>query len=182
LCGPCFHLLSTACLYSGKLDEAEAAIRRYQLIAKGGYPSLGKILLLKGEAETALAAFDEQREPKSNWLSGRALALHDLGRQEEFESVVAELEENWGDQIPADLASIHSWVGDADTAFYWLDKAFGDDIDMFFYYMWNPEYSILHDDPRWLELRERAGLSADRLEALEFEIPESLKSKAQAET
>ena len=37
--------------------------------------------------------------------------------------------------------------------------------------VWDPFLTNLRDDPRWMELRERAGLGAERLAAIRLEGP-----------
>ena len=126
--------------------------------------------LLRGDAAAALAIFE--REEMNDYMrsAARAIALHDLGRQAEFEEALANQIENWGEEEPIEVARVYGWVGDGDGAFEWLDKAYGPDAKGFFREIFQPYWTKLHDDPRWLALREKAGLSAERLDAIEFDV------------
>ena len=137
-----------------------------------------------GEKEAALAEFDalEENIPQPAILHGRALALHGLGRLDEFESVFTELREQYGAPSGkpylnnlAMIAQVYAWIGDRDAAFEWLDRAMAVDgwgpMDLHLH----PLYASLHDDARWLPLLARTGRSPEELARIRFDIPESLK-------
>ncbi len=97
------------------------------------------------------------------------MALHDLGRQSEYEEAFAELRERWGERWPIEVAHVYAWVGDADEVFAWLEKELqvngglgGVMVDNFF--------TDLHDDQRWLPLLKKAAVSTDQLDAIKFEV------------
>ena len=79
-----------------------------------------------------------------------------------------ELRKRWGERWPVEVAHVYAWTGDADEVFTWLEKEYeanglgGVMVDNFF--------TNLHDDPRWLPLLEKAGVSASQLEAIEFNV------------
>jgi len=173
-CRLCLHNLAGAQYLAGHLDAAAASIRRYQITGGGGWHTHGSILLLMGDAEAALEAFDQQKLPEFHWLSHRALALQTLGRRQDYESTLRQLTENWGAEFPWDVARVHAWAGNADAAFDWLHRRPDlDDLTFrveFGRFVWDPFFKQLHHDARWLELRARAGLSPERLATIEFNV------------
>jgi TolB-like protein len=170
LCNYCAHQLVPIYIEAGLLEKAEAALKTYMMSGTGGGFSAGMIALLRGEAGAALDAFENGAVNKHERNVGRAMALHDLGRLQEYEAVLAEQIENWGDRQPLTVAQIYSWAGENDSAFEWLDRAFGSDTSYFYKTMFSPFWRNIHDDPRWTELRERAGVSSQRMAAINFEV------------
>lgn len=175
LCHTCYRTLARALMAAGRYDEAEAIIRRVIALGHGGWILLGIVELQKGRPEEALAAFDEHPpEDAANRLASRAWALHDLGREEESQAVLAELVTNWGDEFPVSIAEVYAWTDDRDSAFQWLDKASADEIDLygrFYLQAWsNPVYRNLHGDLRWAAFMARVGLDAETLSQVEFEV------------
>ncbi len=170
MCARCLYRLAYAYLYAGELDAAETRIRRYTRIAEGGWITLGDILLLKGEPEAALAAYDRQKPPDGHaayWLAGRAMAFHELGRRSDFEETMVRLIEQWGEREPRAAARAYAWAGEADKAFEWLGRGIENYFDVL---VGNPFFREVQDDPRWIRLLKRAGLDPDRRANLEFGI------------
>lgn len=77
-------------------------------------------------------------------------------------------------------AEAYAWIGDRESAFEWLEKAYAWDerygMNGYWFHriMFLPIWRNLHDDARWNELRERMDMSAARLDALDFSTPEWL--------
>ena len=165
--------LATAYLWAGRLDEA---IESYRAVTKlvPGYIStqfgIGTALLVKGDPEGALAAYTLELGDEEYRVKGTALALHDLGRMAEFDSTFAELRERWGDRWPSEVAHVYAWIGDADAAFEWLEKAVLQNEDGLNTQFLRTFYAPLYDDPRWQAFRERTGTSEEQLAAIEFEV------------
>ncbi len=169
--------LSRTYMDMGWLDEAETVRRRYMtLTSAGGRYHLVVLKLLKGDPEAALKETDSKGINEWNRAVARAMALHDLGRQAEFGDMIASLTTEWGDEHPYAVAEMYAWIGDNDSAFDWLDEAYrsdnryGRDGYWFAHNIFNPLYRNLHGDPRWDAMRERVGMSAERLAAIEFEV------------
>lgn len=168
---PVGHLnLSGYYLLAGRLDEAITSSRIANSLSPGiggAHYRLGEALLRKHEPEAALAVF--QQEEDDEWrVKGMALALHDLERLTEYEEAFSELRQRWGERWPVEVAHVYAWIGDTDEVFFWLEKELkanglgGVMVDNFF--------TNLHDDPRWLPLLEKAGVSANKLDAIEFNV------------
>jgi len=154
--------------YAGRLDEGLASARTGLRLSPGRLASnyfIGNVLLLKGQYEEALAESDEEYRVK-----GTALALWELGRQEEFEAAFADLRERWGEQWPSEVAHVYAWIGDADAAFEWLDKAVAQNEDGLLTQFNRHWYDPVHDDPRWAAFLEETGTSPEQLAAIEFEV------------
>lgn len=168
---PVGHLnLSGYYLLAGRLDEAITSSRIANSLSPGiggAHYRLGEALLRKHEPEAALAVF--QQEEDDEWrVKGMTLALHDLERLTEYEEAFSELRQRWGERWPVEVAHVYAWIGDTDEVFFWLEKELkanglgGVMVDNFF--------TNLHDDPRWLPLLEKAGVSANKLDAIEFNV------------
>ena len=170
LCVSCLYVLYRNLARAGRLDDAEVALHRFRTMSDGGAHSLGMLELQKGNAAAALAIFENEEQNDYVRSAARAMALYDLGRLDEYEAALADQIENWGEEDPVEVARVYGWVGDSDAAFEWLAKAFGPNADQFFREIFQPYWTKLHDDPRWLALREKTGFSAERLEAIEFDI------------
>ena len=168
---PVNHLnLSGYYILAERLDEAIASSRIANSLSPGiggARYRLGEALLRKGEPGAALTAFEQEEDDE--WrVKGTTLALHDLERFTEHEVAFAELRKHWGDRWPIEVAHVYGWLGDADEVFSWLEKEYetnglgGVMVDNFF--------TNFHDDPRWLPLLEKAGVSANQLKAIEFNV------------
>lgn len=96
------------------------------------------------------------------------LALHDLGRQEEFEATIALLQESSAD--PDVIAAIYAWAGNADATFELLDKLleqFGCAPQVIFY---DPLFQKVFDDPRWHQFQLKNGYAPEQLAAIPFDV------------
>jgi len=168
---PVNHLnLSGYYILAERLDEAIASSRIANSLSPGiggAQYRLGEALLRKDEPGAALTTFEQEEDDE--WrVKGTALALYDLERFAEHEVAFAELRKHWGGRWPIEVAHVYAWVGNADEVFSWLEKEYetnglgGVMVDNFF--------TNFHDDPRWLPLLEKAGVSANQLKAIEFDV------------
>ncbi|MEO0972612.1 MAG: hypothetical protein AAFX85_05910 [Pseudomonadota bacterium] len=98
-------------------------------------------------------------------VKGQALALHALGRKADYEAKMVELIERWGDEWPSEVAQVYAYIGDADAAFAWLDKAIAQrEVGLNEQFL-NPLHASLHDDPRWGDFQD--GRAPRRLSAMQ---------------
>ena len=88
-----------------------------------------------------------------------------------LKEALEELKTNWGEQWPSEVAHVYAWVGDADAAFEWLDRAVAQNEDGLTQQFPQPFFIPIHDDPRWQTFREQTGTSAAQLSAIEFKVP-----------
>jgi tetratricopeptide (TPR) repeat protein len=169
-CARCYYTLSQAYRDVGRFDEAEARAGIARTLGMRLDYSIAKTQLMSGQAEEALAAFEQMDNPGHQILSAMAMALHSLGRQDDFETVFAKLRERWGKEQPSFVAFVYAWTGDADAAFDWLDKGIEKDtFDVIRGYT-SPFLRNLHSDPRWQDVLERIGMSPEQLAAIEFNL------------
>ncbi len=161
-------------LWAGRLDDAIASLRTALSLSPafiGAHYNIGTALLLKGDPEAALLAFQKEEGDEEYLIKGTALAFHALGRQAEYEGALEVLKTNWGEQWPSEVAHVYAWVGDADAAFEWLDRAVAQNEDGLTQQFPQPFFIPIHDDPRWQTFREQTGTSAAQLSAIEFKVP-----------
>ncbi len=173
LCYQCLYLLSRAHMYAGNLIAAENARERWMAISsRGGGYHLGLMKLLQGDAVGALAVYQPHTDLAQS-AAGRAMAHHDLGDTEKAEAALAELLSAQTRQKTL-IAETYAWMGQKDAAFESLRSLVEQDVAQVRFSLFIPVFRNLHDDPRWDELRESIGMSAERLDAIEFnpDLPE----------
>jgi TolB-like protein/Flp pilus assembly protein TadD len=167
-CGTCASNLAYAYMSAGRFRDAAALVEdmfQWRAPAPGSYRELGRAWLFAGDAAKALAAFDKESLEDSR-ETGQIMALHDLGRMDEFEHRFTAMRKSA--ESDGNVALIYAWIGDSDNAFEWLDKALEKDApgildDNILY------YSKIMSDPRWRELRKRYGYIDVPVESIEFD-------------
>ena len=175
LCYQCLYQLSRAHLYAGDYEQALATRERFMAIGSGGNYHYGLILLLQGQAQRALEHYNSiSSEGHPQMIAGRAMALFSTGKHADAEAELQELINMapfWGMHL---IAEVYAWMGRLDEAFEWLNRSREENPDQSRQDLFVPTYRSLYDDPRWDEWRESIGLSAERLDAIEFDpvLPE----------
>ena len=136
-----------------KFDERADNARTYR----------ARAYLHSGRGELALAEFMQMREreartPGSFGDVGQALAL--LGRPDEARAELARLMQLAKSRyVPAlDIATVHASLGDRDSAFQWLERAFAERSTNIAFLDYDPSFDALRDDARFAPLVERIGL------------------------
>ena len=167
------HLhLGTYYRADGRLDDAidsyKNAINLNPDIYEGNY-HLGVSYLLLGKPQQALDSFNRSVDPEYR-QKGRALAFYALGRGQEFEDQFAELQQQFGEQWPSEIAHVYAWTGEHDLAFQWLDKAVEMDEGGISNSRRIAFLRPLHDDPRWQIFLEKVGVSDAQIAEIEFEF------------
>jgi adenylate cyclase len=121
-----FSTLSSYHLYMGRLPEAEAAARKALDLNPTGWEYhalLGTVMLARGNSTQALAEF--RREPDESTRRKRvALAYHALGRKEEADAALTEVERKDAATGAYGIAEIYAYRGELNQAFGWLDRAY----------------------------------------------------------
>jgi adenylate cyclase len=169
LCVTCAFNLMRSNYAARRTDEALEWHRVFrEMGGSGGYMTLGKIHLLRGEPELALQAYEKEEDTFLK-ATGEVMALHDLGREQEVRALLADLESEVERQDVVWLAEAAAWIGDVDGAFKWLEHHYeADNYRYFFFHVYDPIFEKLHDDPRWLALRRKVNMSEQQLAAIEF--------------
>ena len=168
---PCRYQLYILYREAGRLDEAEAAVRALRVLAPDWNVefSQAKTLLFKGEPQAALDLIAEQ-EGNPRVLAIRAMALHDLSRQAEFDAVFAELREQGAKDHPDEIARVHAWTGEADAAFEWLEKSTPPNKTRRHALSARTEFRQTAHRSALARLLERLGLAPEQLAAIKFKI------------
>ena len=168
LCYMCLYQLSVSQMFARKYDDALQTRQRFIRLGTGGQYYLGRLMLFRDDPAAALLIFEGEGLNETKRRSGRAMALHDLGRTSESDAVMAGMVEDGDDPLGA--AEAYAWRGDNDLAFENLDRAY--DVRPFSVQrlVFAPIFQKLHDDPRWTEFREKIGMSEERLAAIEFNV------------
>jgi adenylate cyclase len=187
LCRLCLHNLGMAYLVAGRYAEAEQRFEGFVLWEIGGWLSMGQVRLLRGDPVGALEAFERQRMPEvsadtgiqaarahGESLARRAIALHALGRMDDFRVSLATLESRYGVQAPDFVAEVHAWTGDLETASAWLERTLDAPprppaVITPFNYL-SPFLQPVLALPRWQELLGEYGLADYQLAQIDFEF------------
>ena len=178
-CYQCIRVYSQVLLFAGDYKRAITERERYQALASGGYSDLSMMLILGGRSEEVADLWvSDDRDSDQKWMS-LAMAAHAGGDSSAAQRYLGMLEEQFASTGNEDtqysLANVHAWLGNRDRAFELLmpiarDRGF----DILRHRLFDPVWRDLRVDPRWQELREKLGMSAERLDAIEFDpwLPE----------
>lgn len=155
--------------------ETMEATLAWQSPSGGFYWSLGVHWLVAGDAQKALDAF-EKETINGNRELGTIMALHDLGRIEEFNERLARFQDE-SDGGSESIARIYAWIGDNDKAFEWLDRMVEEDARLV-RLIDTDLYDKIKSDPRWKQLRSAHGFNDDAREVIDFHysLPEGAGS------
>ncbi|MGD9898967.1 MAG: hypothetical protein AB7T22_07555, partial [Calditrichaceae bacterium] len=89
----------------------------------GVYPYLTLIHLAKNNPASALAEIRKESDPA--WrLFGLALTYHDMGQRELAMTELKTAIRDYQDDFAYQIAEIYAYMGIADKAFEWLERAF----------------------------------------------------------
>jgi TolB-like protein len=148
-----YALLSLVQHGRGRLEEAEAAIRRTLEISPThslGRFWLGNVLLTRTQPDAALAEMLKVKD-EAYRLSGSAMAFFALGRKGDSDAALAQMVKSHADSDPFHIALVYAFRGESDEAFKWLDRAFaqkgrGNNLA---YIKTYPAFGKLEGDPRY---------------------------------
>ena len=160
-CRLCVQNLLYLARRSGRYQEALDLLEQYETWLSRSPAvnwNLGMLSLDIGDPGRALEFFEQIPTDDTgfdgNRESGILMALHDLGRTDEFNrrfEAYRQDQREW----PESIARVYGWIGDADRAFEYFDRAIeihgdealnGLEIDYF---------ASLRQDPRYVVLRKR---------------------------
>lgn len=143
----------------GSLAEAETMLRLI-LAANPSFSAahyeLGRVLLARGNVAAAITEFESESNPV--WrINGLPLGYHAAGRTAEAKAALEDLLRH-SDGGEFQVAEAYAFLGDADRAFAWLDRAVKSDPGI----IWlrgDPLCVSLTHDPRYAALFKRIKLS-----------------------
>ena len=144
----------------GQLDPAQAAIERSLEIAPRQNYSPGHMAfidLLRHRPADALPVL-EQCTSDIFRLQGRALALHELGREAEAQQELKQLIDQFGQGGAFQVAEIYAWFGDRDRAFDWLERAYQQRDAGLHALKFDVLLRNLHGDPRFTAFLKKMNL------------------------
>ncbi len=150
--GYCITLLSL-----GRYAEAEVACRRAIELNPGyemGYWRLAMLRYLQGHPEDAPSLVAPIKD-ESMRLTTLALVFPALGRRDEADRTLADLEQNHGARWAFQIAEIRAQRGEVDAAFEWLDRAAREKDQGMTQLRNSPLLRPLHSDARWQPLLVR---------------------------
>ena len=146
---------------NGELPAAAKALARALEIDPDNRLALRHLAvmrLLDGKPGEALLA--AQRNPEPLWRTmGAALAYRDLGRDGDSRAALDELIRTQGHGAAFQIAEVHAWRGETDSAMAWLERAFEHrDSGLALEVKGDPLLRGLRSDPRYAALLSRMNL------------------------
>jgi len=163
--------LGFAYMVFGRYADAIAAFRKSLELEPDAvftHEHLGEALLFSGDLDAALA--EMQREPHDTMRRlGLAFVYAALGRREEAQRLLEEVGREHPD-FASPVAAGYARLGKADEAFAWLDRALQERDGGVLELRVGPLFQPLREDPRYVPLLRRIGLSDEQVAALHFDI------------
>jgi len=142
--------------YDASIEESRKALALDADFIRA-YNYLGLNYLKKNMPQEAIQALEEANRLSNSapvTRSQLAGAYAVAGRIDETHKILAELLKPgaYPYVAPADIAGVYVWLGDADRAMDWLQKAFEERSFSMVYLKVHPGYDGLRQDPRFIEL------------------------------
>jgi tetratricopeptide (TPR) repeat protein len=157
---------------AGRFDAAIASFHTALSLApgRGGtHAELGNALLLKGDAQGALAEIEQ--ETIQVWkMIGQPMAYHALGRKADSDAALAALIAKYGKDAPYNIASVYAFRSEADKTFDWLDKAVEYRDPVIAEAVTENLFDKIHADPRWLPFLRKVGKAPEQLAKIDFKV------------
>lgn len=171
--------LGDALIETGRFEEAIDAIDKAIVLSPENVAfRWNRIRLLYFHArdyETALElceSLDDAPELVTRRLLCRAFVYPRLGREEEGEAALTELEAMIAEDSAVPIAAYYAWHEQPDDAVEWLEKAYQIDGKAAISSVWRDViWDPIRDDPSLEALLKRAGVSREQIAAIEFEVP-----------
>ena len=161
------YVLGTAYLYRGQFDKAIEWLRKATEIDPSspiGHSALAHAHAASGQRERAIEESDIalalSRRSTVVLLRSRANLHAILGETGEARGILEEVEKKWKPDGASSLwiASVHASLGEKDTAFEWLEKAFQEHVATLVLLKVPSYFGSLHGDPRFDDLVKRIGI------------------------
>jgi TolB-like protein/cytochrome c-type biogenesis protein CcmH/NrfG len=146
---------------AGRLNEAEAAWRKLEELSpkyNGGHFWWAMALVLMGRNTEALATVKRESE-ESMRLSALPAVYWSLGRRAESDAALNELKEKYAADNAYQIAEMHAYRGEVESAFEWLERAYRQRDGGMVYLRVDPILSNLHGDSRYKGLLAKMKLA-----------------------
>ena len=148
-------------LVAGRRDDAVAAFKvALDLNPTAGltHAFLAITRLLQGHAREALALAEAESHDVFRNLA-LTMIHHSLGHPTESEQAMQAMIDGFGWTAAFQIAEAYAYRGEADKAFEWLERAYGQRDPGVTYSAKDEFLSALHGDPRWKAHLQRMGLA-----------------------
>jgi TolB-like protein len=152
--------------FAGDLAGMEQAIKAAKLADRSNmlaFTEIARAYLIQGQYEKIPPVLDQSPDastiPRGMALLSIAhtrIGNYELGDQW-FDALTQRGTLNSGGSPSFYLAMIHASRGENEKAFRWLEKSIVDNEIELYWLKVEPEFSSLHDDPRWAEMLDRIG-------------------------
>jgi TolB-like protein/Tfp pilus assembly protein PilF len=172
-----YHNLGIAYLNARQFDKATESFDKAlevspdMLLARIFH---GYMFYLKGDYQRYLDAFATLSDDTGSnvyRLLAQAAANPFMGREAEGMQALQTFEREYGNTWTYVIATVHARQGRTDEAFEWLERAYEIGGPSNISGAWNDiTLEPLHDDPRWQPLLEKAGVSPEKLAAVQFDF------------
>ncbi len=145
-------------------DHLDAAAASFQLaldISPGSglsHAFLALARLLQGRTDEALAMAEQEAHAVFRNLA-LSMVHHQMGNAAASNAAVQALTDEFAWTAAYQIAEVHAFRGEVDTAFEWLETAYVQRDPGVVYTAWSPSLKSLHGDPRWLPFVARLGLA-----------------------
>jgi TolB-like protein/predicted Zn-dependent protease len=150
------HLLYVA----GRYDEAQSELQKALDLnpqASFAHFTLSKILIAEKKPQQALAEIE--KEP-SDWakLTGQAVVYHAFGREQDSNTVLAELVAKYDSGAAYQIAQVYAHRGESDKSFEWLERAYKQRDGGLTDIKTDPLFKSLRRDARYAEFLKKMRL------------------------
>ncbi len=114
-----------------------------------------------GMYEEAISILEEYNVGLASGLSVKAIAYFHLGQADKSNQLIEEIQTSFvnstGQGISTSLAGIYAQMGEVDTAFELLEKAYEDHEYWMFWVQRQLFFKPIHNDPRWQQMLDNIG-------------------------
>ncbi len=154
------HNLAFVYYESGQIDLAVEGFKSalvYSPSATRGHYRYALGLLAQGNPSEALAEAKLEIGGQGR-LAAFAMIYHEMGRNEESDSALADIVERYSGDAAAVIAKIYAYRGEIDRAFQWLDTAYNQHDPLMPWIRSDPMLRNIQDDPRFAAILDRMNL------------------------
>jgi len=153
-------------------DQHEEALKTIETAQKANfraanlYVAAGRVYLYLEKYERVIETLEQFLKDYDHIHSPRplgtlAIAYYHVGELDRFKELLQEIKAQSEDSSRGSpsfyLAMIYAQMGEIDTAFEWLDKAYQDhEVEMYWLKV-EPPFEPLRSDPRWQEMLDKVG-------------------------
>jgi len=158
---------------AGKYDDAINTFRTVLSLNPGQgttHSMIAVALLLKGNAAGALSE-TEQETVEPYRMIGLPMVYYTLGRKADSDNALAALIAKYEKDASFNIASVYAFLGEADQAFAWLEKAVEYHDPGLSDLVSENLFDKIHSDSRWLPFLSKIGKAPDQLAKIQFKMP-----------